>query len=152
VVIFFLTVELFNFYSCFNNKKQSDAENQQKQLMQTIEDYENAWASGDFLLVETFFSQNAKRFHTEPDVWDRGKIKNYFAERAKQQDTVLKREFVENSWKDDRDYLDIVIKDSFAFDAFKTDRFKALHIWQLELDGEWKIVYDIGMLNSPCDN
>ena len=119
-------------------------------LMQAIEDYENAWASGDFLTVESFFAEDAKRLHTEPYVWDRNEIKRYFEERASQ--TVESSEpFVKNQWKKDREYLEIRVEGNIAYDIFTTDRFKALHIWEKQEDGSWKILYDMGMLNYPCD-
>ena len=47
-------------------------------LMKAIDAYETAWAEGDFLTVESFFAEDAKRLHTEPYVWDRKEIKKYF--------------------------------------------------------------------------
>ena len=119
-------------------------------LMQAIEDYENAWASGDFGTVESFFAEDAKRLHTEPYVWDRKEIKRYFEERASQPDdnTAV---FVKNAWKKERDYLEIRVEGNIAYDIFTTDKFKALHIWEKQADGSWKILYDMGMLNYPCD-
>ena len=117
-------------------------------LMQTIEDYENAWAAGDFLSVESFFSEDAKRLHTEPYVWDRKEIKRYFEERANL-DSDSTKTFVKNAWKNDREYLEIRIEGDIAYDIFTTERFKALHIWGKQEDGSWKILYDVGMLNYP---
>lgn len=131
--------------SCFNE------EAERLKLMETIEDYENAWASGDFLTVESYFADEAKRFHTEPHVWDRKEIKDYYLQRAKQEDTISTKEFKKNVWKKDRDYLDIVIDGNMAYDAFITDRFKALHIWRKQDDGKWKISFDVGVLNYPCE-
>lgn len=129
---------------CQNEEKEKEA------LMQAIEAYENAWASGDFMTVETFFAEDAKRLHTEPYVWDRKEIKRYFEERAAQtRDTTLA--FVKNEWKKDREYLEIRVEENLAYDVFTTDKFKALHIWGKQKDGSWKILYDVGMLNNPCD-
>ena len=151
-IFYILIMSLFHLMSCSNSENQQHVEKEKMKLMQTIEDYENAWASGDFLKVESYFSENAKRFHTEPEVWNRNDIKKYFEARAKQEDTTVKTPFVKNAWKKDRDYIDIVIDGNIAYDAFKTDRFKALHIWRKETNGNWKIVYDVGMLNYPSDN
>jgi ketosteroid isomerase-like protein len=126
-------------------------EREKEALMQAIEDYENAWASSDFLTVESFFAEDAKRLHTEPYVWDREEIKRYFEERASQTSDSIKP-FVKNEWKKDREYLDIRVEENIAYDVFTTNRFKALHIWGKQEDGTWKILYDVGMLNYPCDN
>jgi ketosteroid isomerase-like protein len=134
----------------FSNGCQS-AETEKEALMQAIEDYENAWASGDFLKVESFFAKDAKRLHTEPYVWDRKEIKRYFEERASQV-ADSSSVFVKNAWKKDRDYLEIRVEGNIAYDVFTTDKFKALHIWEKQGDGSWKILYDMGMLNYPCDN
>ena len=40
------------------------AETEMDALMNTIEGYETAWAEGDFLKVDTFFADNARRLHT----------------------------------------------------------------------------------------
>ena len=127
-------------------------EKEKEVLMQAIEDYENAWASGDFLTVESFFADNAKRLHTEPYVWDRNEIKRYFEERASQTVDSITKPFIKNEWKKDREYLEIRIEENIAYDVFTTDKFKALHIWGRQEDGTWKILYDVGMLNYPCDN
>lgn len=126
-------------------------ENEKQQLLLTIEDYENAWAAGDFLKVDSFFADSAKRLHTEPYVWDRKEIKRYFEERAKQS-PERSAAFVKNAWKKDRDYLEIRIEGDIAYDIFTTEKFKALHIWGKQNDGSWKILYDMGMLNYPCEN
>ena len=118
--------------------------------MQAIEDYENAWAAGDFLTVESYFADDAKRLHTEPYVWDRKEIKRYFEERARQEKDST-RTFVKNAWKKDREYLEIRVEGNIAYDVFTTEKFKALHIWEKQSDGSWKIKYDMGMLNDPCD-
>ena len=115
-------------------------------LMQAIEDFENAWASGDFLTVESFFAEDAKRLHTESYVWDRKEIKRYFEERASMEKDSA-RQFVKNAWKNKREYIEIRIEGDIAYDIFTTDRFKALHIWTRQGDGTWKILYDMGMLN-----
>jgi len=126
-------------------------EKEKEVLMQAIEDYENAWASGDFLTVESFFADDAKRLHTEPYVWDRQEIKRYFEERASQSGDST-TPFVKNQWKKEREYLEIRVEENLAYDVFTTDRFKAMHIWEKQKDGSWKILYDVGMLNYPCDN
>ena len=126
---------------CRNEEKDMES------FMQAIEDYENAWASGDFLTVESFFAEDAKRLHTEPYVWDRKEIKRYFEERASlEKDSA--RQFVKNAWKNERDYIEIRIEGDIAYDIFTTERFKALHIWGRQEDGTWKILYDMGMLNE----
>lgn len=117
-------------------------------LMQAIETYENAWANSDFLVVEDFFAPNAKRLHTEPYVWDRAEIKRYFEERAANVGTDIKP-VAKNAWKQDREYLEIRVEGDIAYDIFTTERFKALHIWEKQGDGSWKIIYDMGMLNYP---
>jgi ketosteroid isomerase-like protein len=144
--VFFPTLLLviLIFGGCQNEKKEKQA------LLNTIENYENAWAAGDFLKVETFFADSAKRLHTEPYVWDREEIKRYFEERATQEKDSSKP-FVKNAWKKDRNYLEIRVEGDIAYDAFTTERFKALHIWEKQKDGSWKILYDMGMLNYPCE-
>ena len=129
---------------------EKEKENEKEALMQAIEDYENAWASGDFLTVESFFAEEAKRLHTEPHVWDREEIRRYFEDRASQAPDSTKP-FVKNEWKNERDYLEIRMEGNIAYDIFTTERFKALHIWEKQDDGSWKILYDVGMLNYPCD-
>lgn len=145
ISLFLLLIVQLIFISCQNE------ENNKEALMQTIEDYENAWAAGDFLTVESFFADSAKRLHTEPYVWDRAEIKRYFEERA-----ALEKDsnssFAKNSWKKERDYLEIRVEGDIAYDIFTTEKFKALHIWEKQNDGSWKIKYDMGMLNYPCDN
>ncbi len=133
------------FSACHNHKKDKQA------LMLTIENYENVWAAGDFMKVESFFADNAKRLHTEPYVWDRAEIKRYFEECAIQKpDSSIP--FVLNAWKKDREYLEIRVEGNIAYDVFTTERFKALHIWEKQIDGSWKIIYDLGMLNYPCND
>ena len=115
-------------------------------LMEAINAYETAWASGDFLTVEAFFTEDAKRLHTEPEVWDRKEIKRYFEERALQnKDTVIN--YVPDAWKEGREYIEIRIEGNIAYDIFTTDKFKAMHIWEKQKDGRWLIKYDVGMLN-----
>ena len=126
---------------CRNDKQEKAA------LMQAIEDYENAWASGDFLTAEQFFAKDAKRLHTEPHVWDRAEIKRYFEDRAVQGRDASKP-FVKNAWKQDREYLEIRVEGNIAYDIFTTDTFKAMHIWELQADGTWKIIYDVGFLHD----
>ena len=122
-----------------------------KSLMATIENYETAWAVGDFMKVDTFFADNARRLHTEPYVWDRDDITAFCRERA--------AEFAENpkpaannDWKKEREYLDIRVEGNIAYDAFTTDRFKALHIWEKQKDGSWKILFDVGFLHQTEDS
>ncbi len=117
-------------------------------LMRAIEDYESAWASSDFLKVESYFAANAKRLHTEPYVWDRKEIKRYFEERASKGEKIVVPEDKE-AWKKEREYLEIRVEGDIAYDIFTTERFKALHIWEKQKDGSWKILYDMGMLNYP---
>ena len=114
--------------------------------METIDRYETAWAMGDFLTVESFFTKDAKRLHTEPYVWDRKEIKRYFEERAAQTPTVSDGEG-EIDWKKGREYVEIRIEGNIAYDIFTTDRFKALHIWEKQEDASWKIKYDVGFLH-----
>lgn len=133
------------FLACNSEQKSKDV------LLQTMADYENAWAAGDFLTVESYFAEDAKRLHTEPYVWDRKEIKRYFEERAKLESDSTKV-FVKDAWRKDRDYLEVRVEGDIAYDVFTTDRFKALHIWEKQNDGSWKIIYDIGMLNYPCED
>lgn len=123
-------------------------ENEKALLIKTINAYENAWAAGDFLKVESFFAEDAKRLHTEPYVWDRKEIKRYFEERAKSDSTGVKP-FVKDAWKKERKYLEIRVEGDIGYDIFTTERFKALHIWSKQKDGSWKILYDVGILNYP---
>jgi len=141
----FLILILIGVFSCQNIEKDKET------LLQAIEDYENAWAARDFLTVESFFADSAKRLHTEPYVWDRKEIKRYFAERAAQEKDSSKT-FVENAWKKDREYIEIRVEGNIAYDVFTTEKFKALHIWEKQKDGSWKIIYDMGMLNYPCED
>lgn len=127
---------------CRNDEKEMES------LLQAMDKYETAWASGDFLTVESFFAPDAKRLHTEPYVWDRAEIKRYFEERAAQTQ-ISPEPSVKKDWKADREYLEIRVEGNIAYDVFTTERFKALHIWEKQVDGSWKIIYDMGMLNYP---
>ncbi|WP_159020779.1 hypothetical protein [Algibacter sp. L3A6] len=69
----FRVLILCMFTSCIKNKEAA-----KELLMETIRTYETAWANEDFLGVESFFTEDAKRLHTEPHVWDRAEIKRYF--------------------------------------------------------------------------
>ena len=120
-------------------------------LMQAIDAYETAWAEGDFLTVESFFAEDAKRLHTEPYVWDRKEIKRYFEEQAAQR-AAHPEPVVKKDWKKEREYIEIRVEGNIAYDIFTTARFKALHIWEKQNDGSWKIIYDMGMLNYPEQN
>ena len=120
-------------------------------LLKAMDTYETAWANGDFLTVESFFTDDAKRLHTEPYVWDRAEIKRYFEERAAQT-PANPVSSVKSDWKKDREYIEIRIEGDIAYDIFTTERFKALHIWEKQEDGSWKIKYDMGMLNYPENN
>lgn len=137
----FMFLILFMFTSCINNK-----EAEKELLMETISNYETAWANEDFLVVESFFTEDAKRLHTEPHVWDRAEIKRYFEERAKSQKNI-EQPINNKDWKKGRKYLEIKVEGNIAYDIFTTERFKAVHIWEKQTDGAWKIKYDIGMLN-----
>lgn len=137
----FMVLILFMLTSCINNK-----EAEKELLMETISTYETAWANGDFLVVESFFTEDAKRLHTEPHVWDRAEIKRYFEERAKSQKNI-EQPINNKDWKKGRKYLEIKVEGNIAYDIFTTERFKAVHIWEKQTDGAWKIKYDIGMLN-----
>ena len=117
-------------------------------LMKAIDVYETAWSDGDFLTVESFFAADAKRLHTEPYVWDRKEIKRYFEERAAQR-AADPEPVVKKDWKKEREYLEIRVEGDIAYDIFTTSAFKALHIWEKQKDGSWKIIYDMGMLNYP---
>ena len=123
-------------------------EQEMASLLEAMETYETAWAAGDFLTVESFFAPDAKRLHTEPHVWDRAEIKQYFEERARQT-PVDSNVPVNTDWKRERDYLEIRVEGKIGYDIFTTERFKALHIWEKQKDGSWKIKYDMGMLNYP---
>ena len=111
------------------------------------------------LLLEVAASQRlfgntetlARRLHTEPYVWDREDITAFCRERA--------AEFAENpnpaannDWKKEREYLDIRVEGNIAYDAFTTDRFKAMHIWEKQKDGSWKILFDVGFLHQTEDS
>ena len=102
----------------------SNKENEKAVFMKTLENYENAWAAGDFLTVESFFADSAKRLHTEPYVWDRKEIKRYFEERAKQVPDSTKH-FLKNGWKKERKYVEIRVEGNIAYDIFTTDKFNA---------------------------
>jgi len=117
-------------------------------LMAAIDEYETAWATGDFLKVESFFTADAKRLHTEPYVWDRAEIERYFKERAASV-TEPAKPVEKGAWKNGREYIEIRVEGNIAYDIFTTERFKALHIWEKQQDGAWKIKYDMGMLNYP---
>lgn len=132
---------LFVFTSCTNDKN-----TEKELLLQTIYTYETAWANGDFLTVERFFTEDAKRLHTEPHVWDRAEIKRYFQERAKNHKNA-EQPINNQDWKKNRNYIEIKVEGNLAYDIFTTERFKAVHIWEKQKDGDWKIKYDIGMLN-----
>ncbi len=126
----------------------SEADQNRAALLETIAEFESAWAHGDFLKVESFFAHDAKRLHTEPYVWDRSEISRYFAERNETQ-AKPERGPLKGAWKNGRDYLEIRVDGNLGYDVFTTDRFKALHIWEKQTDGSWKIIYDMGMLNYP---
>ena len=117
-------------------------------LLSAIDAYETAWSEGDFLTVESFFAEDAKRLHTEPYVWDRKEIKRYFQERAAQY-VAPSASAAKKEWKKEREYIDIRVEGNIAFDIFTTSEFKALHIWEKQKDGSWKILYYLGMLNYP---
>lgn len=136
LIVFFL------FVSCGNDKDSDKAS-----LIKAIDAYETAWANGDFLTVESFFTEDAKRLHTEPHVWDRAEIKRYFEERAAVQKNSISKPAGKNDWKKGREYLEIRVEGNLAYDIFTTERFKAVHIWEKQKDGAWKIKYDIAMLN-----
>ncbi len=137
LMIFFLAV-----FACQDDKAEMKA------LMLAIDDYETAWANNDFLKVESYFTADAKRLHTEPYVWDRIKIKEYFEEREAICNKVA-QSGNKKDWKAEREYIEIRIEGNIAYDIFTTERFKALHIWEKQNDGSWKIKYDVGMLNYP---
>ena len=137
----FVALILCMFTSCIN-----DNEAEKELLMETINTYETAWANGDFLTVESFFTDDAKRLHTEPYVWDRAEIKRYFEERNSKQKNI-QQPTKNQDWKKGRNYIEIRIEGNIAYDIFTTERFKAVHIWEKQDDGTWKIKYDIGMLN-----
>lgn len=136
-----LSLFLYLFLSCAN-----DVGNDKELLLEAIDAYETAWANGDFLTVEDFFTEDAKRLHTEPHVWDRAEIKRYFQERA-----ITKKNNEQSAnnqdWKKYRNYIEIRVEGNIAYDIFTTERFKVVHIWEKQKDGSWKIKYDIGMLN-----
>ena len=138
-----LIVFIFTGVCCTSND-----EDEREALMEAFETYETAWSNSDFLTVETFFTDDAKRLHTEPHVWDRMEIKHYFEERAASEKGVLKT-VTKKDWKADREYIEIRIEGNIAYDIFTTERFKALHIWEKQDNGAWKIKYDVGMLNYP---
>ncbi|MGJ8640487.1 MAG: YybH family protein [Opitutaceae bacterium] len=116
-------------------------------LESAINEYESAWASGDFLKVESFFTDDAQRLHTEPEIWDRAEIRRYFKERAAEAGNSPRAE-TPTDWKAGREYIEIRIEGDIAYDIFYTDTFKAMHIWERQTDGSWKIKYDMGILNQ----
>ena len=120
-------------------------------LVRSIEDFENAWAEGDFLKVDSFFADNAKRLHTEPQVWDRAEITRWCQKQAAEiANTGGSGEpVVKNAWKEGREYLGIRVEGNIAYDVFTTETFKVIHIWEKQKDGSWKILFDMGMLNQP---
>ncbi len=124
-----------------------DEEADLESLKSAINEYESAWASEDFLKVESFFTADAKRLHTEPEVWDRAEIRRYFKERAAE---ASKNPAPDQpaDWKTGRKYIEIRVEGDIAYDIFTTDRFKAMHIWERQADGSWKIKYDMGILNQ----
>ena len=137
---------LFSVAGAFAHAEENDPA--MTSLLAAIDAYETAWANGDFLKVESFFAENAKRLHTEPYVWDRDEIKRYFEKRAA--NTPIKPPSdPKPDWKAEREYLEIRVEGNIAYDIFTTDRFKALHIWEKQSDASWKIIYDVGMLNYP---
>ena len=75
IKVFVMIITMFlTFISCNNKRDQVES------LMLALDDYETAWANGDFVKVESYFTEDAKRLHTEPYVWDRQKINEYFLE------------------------------------------------------------------------
>lgn len=126
---------------CRNEKAELDS------LESAINEYESAWASEDFLKVESFFTDDAKRLHTEPDVWDRAEIRRYFEERAAESSKNPSSD-PPADWKTGREYIEIRVEGDIAYDIFTTDSFKAMHIWERQADGSWKIKYDMGILNQ----
>ncbi|WP_411827861.1 YybH family protein [Luteolibacter sp. AS25] len=131
-------------FGCRDNETELDS------LTAAINEYESAWSSGDFLKVESFFTVDAKRLHTEPEVWDRAAIKRYFEEKAAE---VSKNPETNPpaDWKAGRKYIEIRVEGDIAYDIFTTDSFKAMHIWERQADGSWKIKYDMGILNQPVE-
>ncbi|MGJ8653083.1 MAG: YybH family protein [Opitutaceae bacterium] len=117
-------------------------------LESAINEYESAWAAEDFLKVESFFTEDAKRLHTEPEIWDRAEIRRYFKERAAATSNTP-RSNTSADWKAGREYIEIRVEGDIAYDIFYTDAFKAMHIWERQADGSWKIKYDMGILNKP---
>eukprot|EP00903_Cladosiphon_okamuranus_P004067 g4065.t1 len=75
-------------------------------LKAAIDEYESAWAAGDFLKVESFFTEDAKRLHTEPHVWDRAEIRRYFESEAAATGGTPSPE-APADWKAGREYLEI---------------------------------------------
>ena len=125
-----------------------NAEMEMESLMATIDSFETAWSEGDFLKVDTFFAGDAKRLHTEPDVWDREAITKWCEEQASKV-AENTEPVVKTNWKEGRNYLDIRIEGNIAYDVFTTSTFKVIHIWEKQKDGSWKILFDMGILNQP---
>ena len=144
LVSLFLAISLFVVGGC------RDEAADLKSLESAIDEYESAWASEDFLKVESFFTEDAKRLHTEPEVWDRAEIKRYFEARAAEASKSAQADSPAD-WKAGRDYIEIRVEGDIGYDIFTTDEFKAMHIWERQADGSWKIKYDMGILNQPVD-
>lgn len=143
IINYILLIGLFfTSISCKNTKDE-----EMQLLMGFIDTYETAWANNDFLTVESFFTEDAKRLHTEPYVWDRAEIKRYFEDKATKANANISGSEDKTDWKAGRTYIEIRIEGNIAYDIFTTERFKALHIWEKQKDGAWKIKYDMSMLN-----
>ena len=125
-----------------------NAEMEMESLMATIDSFETAWSEGDFLKVDTFFADDAKRLHTEPYVWDREAITKWCEEQASKV-AENTEPVVKTNWKEGRNYLDIRIEGNIAYDVFTTSTFKVIHIWEKQKNGSWKILFDMGILNQP---
>ncbi|MGJ8642404.1 MAG: YybH family protein [Luteolibacter sp.] len=140
----FLTLFVLAGFGC------RDEEADLESLKSAINEYESAWATEDFLKVESFFTDDAQRLHTEPEVWDRAEIKRYFEERATEASKNANTDAAAD-WKTGREYIEIRVEGDIAYDIFTTDSFKAMHIWERQADGSWKIKYDMGILNQTED-
>lgn len=133
---------------CQHRQNRPDnAEKEKASLLAAMDSYETAWANGDFLKVDTFFADNARRLHTEPYVWNRKDITEFCRQKAAETATNPKPAPT-NHWRKSREYLDIRVEGNIAYDVFTTEQFKALHIWEKQKDGSWKILFDMGFLNQ----
>lgn len=133
---------------CQHRQNRPDNADQDKaSLLAAMDSFETAWANGDFLKVDSFFTDNARRLHTEPYVWNRKDITEFCRKKAAET-AADPKPAPNNNWRKSRKYLDIRADGNIGYDVFTTEQFKALHIWEKQKDGSWKILFDMGFLNQ----